>query len=412
MATISGVGTIDFSTELGGRIREARRQAGLSQAALARELGISQADISTWERGVAEPAVQRFIQLVHRLGPSLLGKPNDDWLLLDSRPQADRAVPSGEELGRLVSLGLSDVDIAQRLGMSPVSIPRWRARYQIPSNSPPSSRPSRDELVRLVDEGLSDQEIGLRCDGAAAGTVAGWRQQDKILRVNPPERPRDEELLRLVEEGYSDQEIGKRYGRTARTAAAWRHRARLLRDLGPPATRSGQAQAGWGWRSTGEGEPMSSLDRIVGRRIRDARRATGMTQEELARRLPPGSGSHRLSIAESSVSGWERGFNVPSLPHFLAVLRLFGPEALGLPALGFPPSSELLGPWICRTRIAAGLRQHALAKRVGVQQSSVSQWERGKTAPSLAHFMTIVEVFGSARGDTSVSDSEPEPASA
>ena len=157
---------------------------------------------------------------------------------------------------------------------------------------------------------------------------------------------------------------------------------------------------------------MSNLNRIVGGRIRHARRASGMTQEELARRLPPDSRSHRLSIAESSVSAWECGLKVPSLAHFLALLNLFGPEALGVPALGYPLSSELLGPWICRMRSAAGLRQHELAQRVGVRQSSVSQWERGRTAPSLAHFMAIVEVFGSARPDVSVLDGELESASA
>lgn len=39
----------------GGRVRRLRRRAGLSQAALARRLGVRQQTVSEWERGLYAP---------------------------------------------------------------------------------------------------------------------------------------------------------------------------------------------------------------------------------------------------------------------------------------------------------------------------------------------------------------------
>ena len=49
-------------------IREARREAGVSQASLARRAGTSQAAISRIERGVEEPTLARLEQILAGLG--------------------------------------------------------------------------------------------------------------------------------------------------------------------------------------------------------------------------------------------------------------------------------------------------------------------------------------------------------
>ncbi len=58
------------------------------------------------------------------------------------------------------------------------------------------------------------------------------------------------------------------------------------------------------------------------------------------------------------------------------------------------PRRARLGAWIRTARRAAGLSQGQLARLVGIEQSSVAQWERGATAPSLAHFRELAHRFG------------------
>jgi transcriptional regulator with XRE-family HTH domain len=53
-----------------------------------------------------------------------------------------------------------------------------------------------------------------------------------------------------------------------------------------------------------------------------------------------------------------------------------------------------LGDVIQQARVQAGLNQYELADALGIQQSSVSQWERGATTPTLAIFRRMAEVMG------------------
>lgn len=48
---------------IGTRIRDARKEAGLTQAGLASSVGRSQNTISDWERGVATPGLDEIFEL-------------------------------------------------------------------------------------------------------------------------------------------------------------------------------------------------------------------------------------------------------------------------------------------------------------------------------------------------------------
>lgn len=52
----------------GARIRSARQAAGLSQQTFAAALGVHQANVSRWERGIASPADHRRQQIATLLG--------------------------------------------------------------------------------------------------------------------------------------------------------------------------------------------------------------------------------------------------------------------------------------------------------------------------------------------------------
>lgn len=114
-----------WALELGRRICAARKQAGLSQRALARHVESSQGAVSQWERGLTEPSVRHFIQLVHLLGLSLLGSPEDRF------PAQSNVMPSAEILEELVRSGLTDSQIAERVGVTPRQVIAWRKLHNI-----------------------------------------------------------------------------------------------------------------------------------------------------------------------------------------------------------------------------------------------------------------------------------------
>ena len=70
---------------IGNKIQSCRKRAGLSQEALARELGISRQAVSRWETGEAIPDTEKVIQL------SRLFQVSTDYLLLDEMEEAQGA---------------------------------------------------------------------------------------------------------------------------------------------------------------------------------------------------------------------------------------------------------------------------------------------------------------------------------
>ena len=66
-----------MTLEIGQRLAEMRKQAGLSQEALAEKLGISRQAVSKWERAESAPDTDNLIALSKLYGVSL-----DELLLL------------------------------------------------------------------------------------------------------------------------------------------------------------------------------------------------------------------------------------------------------------------------------------------------------------------------------------------
>lgn len=56
--------------KIGEIIKELRTERGLSQAALAREIGVSQKAIDYWERGINEPKASYIVALAEFFGVS------------------------------------------------------------------------------------------------------------------------------------------------------------------------------------------------------------------------------------------------------------------------------------------------------------------------------------------------------
>ncbi len=62
-----------MSSVAAGLLREARRRAGLSQAALARRAGTSQPTVSAYERGLKDPSAATLARLLAAAGTALTG---------------------------------------------------------------------------------------------------------------------------------------------------------------------------------------------------------------------------------------------------------------------------------------------------------------------------------------------------
>jgi len=59
------------SVEVGGRLRTARRSAGLTQKQLADELGVESITVSRWERGVTTPSLPRLRRIAELTGTTV-----------------------------------------------------------------------------------------------------------------------------------------------------------------------------------------------------------------------------------------------------------------------------------------------------------------------------------------------------
>lgn len=79
---VERAGVTAESEGIGGRIRAARRGAGLTQARLAAALGVEPITVSRWERGVTSPSLPRLRRIAELTETTVsdlvgVGGPND-----------------------------------------------------------------------------------------------------------------------------------------------------------------------------------------------------------------------------------------------------------------------------------------------------------------------------------------------
>lgn len=61
-----------------------------------------------------------------------------------------------------------------------------------------------------------------------------------------------------------------------------------------------------------------SIDQRIAKNLRDARQDAGLTQRDVER---------RIGVTQQTVSGWERGKNLPNIVNLTALIRLYGCSA-------------------------------------------------------------------------------------
>ena len=84
------------------------------------------------------------------------------------------------EARRLYDEGLQDAQIAEKLGLSKVTVFEWRKKKGLPAHPKESRmRQHEDEARRLYDEGKTDREIG-DAVGVTTSTVFRWRKDNGL----------------------------------------------------------------------------------------------------------------------------------------------------------------------------------------------------------------------------------------
>ena len=92
-----------------------------------------------------------------------------------------------------------------------------------------------------------------------------------------------------------------------------------------------------------------------------------------------------LGVDVDSVCQWEMGHRQPKVALFPGIIDFLG-YVPGKPAASFPEALRI-------ARQLAGLSQEQLAKRAGIDESSVAKWERGETIPFAATVRRLSRFF-------------------
>lgn len=363
-------------------IQAARERSGLTQAGLARALGISASLVSLWERGQPVPPAYEH--------PLAALEGDDEETMLDpawicARREFHKL--SGRRLAKLIGVQPPRVGEWEQ-GKRPVP-PRHRWALRRVLGAPKAKTGSRDaEVLEVVrsEPGLSLRQLLQRFPAHNAGAVQGaldrhvfskrlYRAKgtvtDRLGRPrhvwrfypDPQESERVEASMtgawlrrQLLEIGWTHEALARELGVTREAVRYWTKREqqpipagrqvdmrRVLANKRPPSRPRQQSHSA-----------MPDL--------RSRRQAAGLTQAELAEWL-------QLNRGQSAVSAWERG--VVSLNETTA-------ERITA-ALAAAKAAGVTGSELRAGRERAGWTQAEFAKRLDVTRSRLRRWELGRS---------------------------------
>ena len=152
-----------MNVEIAQRLAERRKQAGLSQEALAARLGVSRQAVSKWERSESSPDTDNLIALAQLYGLSL-----DDLLYVDEEIRDDVTFEAADRAAKRQA--------EQETATAPLQIPRqrppMRLRPPMRRAEPKPHRPARRARCTSVPAGFTwrMETSTCTCRGATACT--------------------------------------------------------------------------------------------------------------------------------------------------------------------------------------------------------------------------------------------------
>lgn len=103
----------------------------------------------------------------------------------------------------------------------------------------------------------------------------------------------------------------------------------------------------------------------IGEKIRNRRLELGLYQAEVAR---------KLQVSEDCLCYWENGRNAPRLYQYPSIIAFLG-------YYPFEHETETFGGKIKRFKYEHGFSNEKLAKVLGLDEGTVTNWERNKHLP-------------------------------
>ncbi len=114
----------------------------------------------------------------------------------------------------------------------------------------------------------------------------------------------------------------------------------------------------------------------VGDHLRKRRLDLGLLQRDVAA---------QIGVNTATVANWELGHTAPALRWVPTIVQF-------LEYAPMPPASSSIAKRLNVSRRLIGLSQKALARRLGIDPTTLARWERGTRRPT-GKFAAIVETF-------------------
>lgn len=114
--------------------------------------------------------------------------------------------------------------------------------------------------------------------------------------------------------------------------------------------------------------PLSPPGRFDAAALRRTREATGLSRPQLA---------ERIGVNVALIKSWETKGVCPTVANITRVAQALGLQVSDL----YTPDATSAGS-LRDLRVATGMTQHELARRIGVRQEIISMWERSKSRPT------------------------------
>lgn len=113
--------------------------------------------------------------------------------------------------------------------------------------------------------------------------------------------------------------------------------------------------------------------KTIGDHIRKRRLDLGLLQKQVA---------CQIGVDQATICNWEGNATTPVCRYYQPIIQFLGYNPF--------PAAQTLGEQLVQHRKALGLVQTQFAKRLGVDPSTLGNWERGQKLPS-GRFAAIIE---------------------
>ena len=360
---------------LGEKIAEQRKKLGLSQEELAEKLNISQKSISKYELGNRKPQYKVLVRMAEYFGVTT------DYLLeLDGGGN----VMLGKRITELrKACDMSQKELGEKLGLSASAIGMYEQGRREPGNAMLIAMENLfgvtvDYLLGVTDSTENAPELSV-------ARKFGNRLRD--LRVSEGIT----QLQMAVNLDTSKSNISKYEAGTVEPGMEKINEiARFFKVT---------TDYLFGMETGG--------NTMLGKRINELRKSSGMTQEELGK---------KLGVVKSTISLWESDSSEPNHAATIALAKLFGVTTdylLGAEgdAMGTEEKineiAQRVGRNIRSIREQAGLSQDEFAEGFGVSAGAVGMWETGRREPDINMLIQIAQFGGTTLDDLVTKDLTP-----